>query len=233
MIYVLDNAAHPRLFDVTRHDVKFYDPYLELVPVPAADSPRQQLEQLMMLPIDSGDIICFAGLTPRQHTWNMLDIAQQNKINLMPGRCMDHRGIDIEPGKFFRRRPQEMNQHPGHPQLMLIGDPLAAVESWATILELEPEQIWSQYMPETQDLMHWLSAAAALHAGWQTPDWFPIVDMSIRDLEIAPVMYASNHWTDWIAFYPANGNYKLENHTQLYPVWLDNSEKPLEYWRDE
>lgn len=233
MIYVLDHGKNTRLFDVTRLDTKFYDPHLELVRIPLLGSPQQQLEQLMTLPLDAGDIICFAGLTPRRYTWSMIDIARQNKINLMPGRCIDHRGIDIESGKFFCRRPQEKNQHLGHPQLMLIGDPVVATESWAVALNLDPEQIWNQYMPESLDLMHWLSAAAYLHPGWQTPTWFPIVDMSVRDLEIAPVMYATNHWTDWIAFYPANGNYKLENHTQLYPVWLDNSEKPLEYWRDE
>jgi len=49
-------------------------------------------------------------------------------------------------------------------------------------------------------------------------------------LELAPVMYASHMWHDWIAFYPANGNFKLENHAQLHPVWLAGSTKPLEYW---
>lgn len=80
--------------------------------------------------------------------------------------------------------------------------------------------------------MHWLSAAAALHTSWLAPDWFPVVDLSVRDLEISPVMYATNHWNDWIAFYPSNGAFKLENHAQLYPVWLDGSTKPLEFWND-
>jgi hypothetical protein len=66
---------------------------------------------------------------------------------------------------------------------------------------------------------------------WQAPNWFKIVDMSVRNLELAPIMYAHHMWHDWIAFYPANGNFKLENHSQIYPVWLAESEKPLEYWR--
>jgi len=232
-VYVIDNAKKPKLFDVTEQDIKFHDPHLGAVRLPAFDNPVDQLKQLQTLPLDAGDIICFAGLTPRRHTWLMRDLAVGKSWNLMPGRLVDHRTVDVGLGKIFKRKPQELNGHPGSPYVMLIGDPLSAVESWSTIQNFTPEEIWPTYLPETPTILHWLSAAAALMPGWLTPEWFPMVDTSVRDLEIAPVMYASNQWSDWIAFYPANGNFKLENHSQLYPVWLDESEKPLEYWRNE
>lgn len=232
-VYVLDNRQRPKLFDVTRHDIKFHDPHSEIVRLESQTSAIDTLNQLSSLPLNSGDIICYAGLAPRRHTWTMTKIAQDKQLNLMPGRLIDHRCVDIDSGKFFKRKPQEENGHLGAPQLMVIGNPLTAVESWQTIQQFTPEEIWSNYLPDQPELSHWLSAVASLLPGWLTPDWFPLVDTTVRDLEIAPVMYATNHWSDWIAFYPANGNFKLENHSQLYPVWLDYSEKPLEYWRDE
>lgn len=232
-VYVIDNAQQPRLFDVTRHDIKFYDPHCEIVKLDAQPAVKDTLNQLISLPLNAGDIVCSAGLAPRRHTWSMAELAIDKKINLMPGRLVDHRYVDIGPGKFFHRKPQEENGHSGCPHLMVIGDPLSAVESWLSIQQFKPEEIWTQYLPDNPTLAHWLSAVAALFPNWLTPSWFPIVDTSVRDLEIAPVMYATNHWADWIAFYPANGNFKLENHSQLYPVWLDHSEKPLEYWRNE
>jgi hypothetical protein len=113
---------------------------------------------------------------------------------------------------------------------MLIGNAEAAKQSWENLLVLDHADVWSLYQPETLTVQHWLSAAAALHPSWLAPSWFPLVDLSIQDLELMPVMYATNHWSDWIAFYPADGKFKLENHAQNYPVWLDGSAKPLEYW---
>lgn len=232
-VYVIDNAKNSKLFDVTLKDLKFHDPHLGAERLPALDTPIEQLKQLQSLPLDAGDIICFAGLTLRRHTWLMRDIAVEKSWNIMPGKIVDHRGVFIEEGKILKRRPQELNKHAGTAYVMLIGDPLSAVEAWSSIQNFTLEKIWPAYLPEEPTLHHWLSAAAALFPGWQTPDWFPVVETSVRDLEIAPVMYATNHWTDWIAFYPANGNFKLENHSQLYPVWLDETDKPLEYWRNE
>ena len=232
-VYVIDNANNPRLFDVTQADIKFHNPHLGAERLPAYSDPAEQLKCLQSLPLDAGDIICFAGIALRRHTWLMKDIAVERSWNLMPGQIVDHRLVPIEAGKAFKRRPQDMNNHVGSPYVMIIGNPLTAVESWSMIQNFAPEDVWPQYLPEQPTIHHWLSATAALCPGWLTPDWFPVVDTSVRDLEIAPVMYASNHWTDWIAFYPANGNFKLENHSQLYPVWLDETEKPLEYWHNE
>ncbi len=231
-VYVVDNPSNNRLFDVTQKDIKFHNPHLQAQKLPFIDSPIEQLQYLQALPLDTGDIVCFAGVTLRRHTWLMNDIAVERSWNIMPGQIVDHRNVPIEPGKIFKRKPQELNQHRGSPYVMLIGDPLSAVESWSEIQQFKPEEIWTNYLPDNPTIFHWLSAAAAIFPGWQTPDWFPIVDTTVRDLEIAPVMYATNHWTDWIAFYPANGNFKLENHSQLYPVWLDGADKPLEYWRE-
>lgn len=232
-VYVIDHPTNPKLFDVTKKDIKFYDSQLSAVRLPHFSNPIEQLGHLQTLSLDAGDIICFAGVALRRHSWNMRDIAVSKSCNIMPGKIVDHRYVEIEAGKMFKRKPQELNGHIGVPYVMLIGNPLTAVESWSVIQSFKPEEIWSIYLPEEPTIYHWLSATAALSPAWLTPDWFPLVDTSIRDLEISPVMYATNHWTDWIAFYPANGNFKLENHTQLYPVWLDETEKPLEYWRNE
>ena len=231
-VYVIDNKQQPNLAKVTVYDIKLHDPHLNPIIVNQEENPADQLKALAQLDLNNGDIICFSGLVLRPMTWAMIDHAVNLQKNLMPGQTVDHRLIKIEQGKFFRRRTQEQNEHTGIAYLMIIGDAAGAIESWNTVLELPPEEIWSKYLPETLSVQHWLSAAAELHSSWITPNWFKIVDMSIRDLELAPVMYASNRWEDWIAFYPANGNFKLENHSQLNPVWLDSSEKPLEYWKN-
>lgn len=198
--------------------------------IPVATSPRDLLENLIAAPIRDGDVVCFAGLALRTVVWELLAIAKQRQINLMPGCMTDHRGQRIPDGKFFARKPQEVNQHPGIPYVMLIGDAAGAKQSWSTLLALPERDVWSLYQPEDFSSHHWLSAAAVLHSSWLTPDWFPVVDLTVQDLELMPVMYATNHWSDWISFYPAGGNLKLENHVQTYPVWFDHSTKPLEYW---
>ena len=114
---------------------------------------------------------------------------------------------------------------------MIIGDPALAKKSFEILPELDSTVYWPNYTPEPGHVrIEHLLAVVAATGLWETPDWFKIVDLSVRDLELAPVMYASHMWHDWIAFYPANGNFKLENHSQLHPVWLAGSTKPLEYW---
>jgi hypothetical protein len=232
-VYIIENKQQPKLTDVTIYDIKLRDSQIHPVVLDEEETSLSQLKALSSLNLTAGDIVCFSGIALRSLTWNMIDIAVDKKLNLMPGQLVDHRLLPIDNGKFFRRRPQEINGHLGIPYVMLVGNPIGVLESWQVVQEIPPEEIWSNYLPDSPTIFHYLSAAAALHSSWLTPNWFPIVDMTVRDLELMPVMYATNRWEDWIAFYPANGNFKLENHTQLNPVWFDSSEKPLEYWKNE
>lgn len=232
-VYIIDNPTQPGLVEITKYDIKLKDPHCQITVIDFCKNANEQLERLILAAeqCKAGDIFCIAGVALRTLTWNLVDIAIEKNINLIPGQTVDHRLVPIPNGKFFSKKPQELNQHPANPYVMILGNPAGAIESWKTIQQLDPAVIWAAYLPDSPTINHWLSAAAALHQSWISPEWFPLVDMSIRDLELAPVMYASNQWSDWIAFYPANGNFKLENHTQLNPVWFDFSEKPLEYWR--
>lgn len=232
-VYIIENKQQSKLTDVTTYDIKLQDPQIQPVILTEEETPRLQLKILSSLNLAAGDIVCFSGIALRSTTWNMINIAVDKKFNLMPGQLVDHRLLPIDDGKFFHRKPQEINGHLGIPYVMIVGDPVGALESWQVVQEMSLEKIWSNYLPDVPSIFHYLSAAAALHSSWLTPTWFPIVDMTVRDLELTPVMYATNRWEDWIAFYPANGNFKLENHTQLNPVWFDSSEKPLEYWKNE
>lgn len=229
-IYIINDSDDDNLALVTERDLEIQDIKMTISRIDLPGEPKDQIKRLVNLNLSDGDIICFAGSVLRILIWDFLDTANRSKHNIMPGKLVDHRSFPIPNGMFFSRKPQEENDYPGIPYVMLIGDAEGAKESWSIIDFLDEDQVWNRYKPETLTLKHWLSAAASLHASWQTPDWFPIVDLSIRDLEISPVMYSTNHWSDWISFYPAKGNFKLENHVQLLPVWLDRSTKPLEYW---
>lgn len=231
-IYIINDSENPDLATVTEKELDIQDIKIKTSKIDLAADPLLQINQLADLDLSDGDIICFAGVVLRTLVWNFSQIANETKSNLMPGQIVDHRSYPVADGMFFSRKPQEENGYPGVPYVILIGDSQGAKESWQAITLLDEDQVWGFYKPETLTIYHWLSAAAALHTSWKTPDWFPIVDLSIRDLEIAPVMYATNHWSDWISFYPSAGNFKLENHAQLLPVWLDRSTKPLEYWYD-
>lgn len=229
-VHIIQSPDRPELATVTTRDLEIQEKKHKVSQIAWHEDPRQLAYNLIDADIHDGDVICFAGTVLRTAIWEMLAIARQRQVNLMPGRIIDHRGVSIPNGKFFSRKPQEANGHLGVPHVMLIGDTAAAKQSWKVLLDLEPSDVWSLYQPESITIQHWLSAAAALHPQWLTPDWFPVVDLSVQDLELLPVMYATNHWSDWIAFYPASGHFKLENHVQTYPVWLDNSAKPLEHW---
>lgn len=229
-VYIIADQENPDLDKITLGDLKFHHPDVKTMLLDQSEDPQELLENLQDINLSSGDIICFAGLALRHTTWNMLELAQERHWNIMPGQAVDHRSLPISPGTFYRRRTQENNNHHGIPYVMLIGNPSKAKRSWQNIQIFTPKEIWSSYLPETLTIYHWLSAAATLDQSWITPTWFSLVDLSIRDLDLVPTMYATNHWSDWIAFYPANGNFKLENHAQLNPVWFDHSTKPLEYW---
>jgi hypothetical protein len=216
---------------ITSMDAKFVNASIEINVVAVEKDPYSQIKQLATLDLKEGDIVCLAGACTRQTTVFAAEFAAAKKVNLMPGAGVDHRGVPIEAHKINRRAPIEKNDITAWPYVMVIGDPALAKRSFELLAELDSTLYWPNYVPAPEDLLieHLLAVVAATGL-WETPDWFKIVDLSVRDLELAPVMYASHMWHDWIAFYPANGNFKLENHSQLHPVWLAGSIKPLEYW---
>lgn len=217
---------------VTTLDAKYVNASVEINVVNVEADPRSQIRQLAAIELKAGDIICLAGTCIRQTSLSVAEIAASRKINFMPGTGVDHRGVPIEPHKINSRAPIEKNGMTAWPYLMIIGDPAIAKKSFEILSELDSTAYWPNYAPESEQVrIEHLLAAVAATGLWETPDWFKIVDLSVRDLELAPVMYASHMWHDWIAFYPANGNFKLENHSQLHPVWLAGSTKPLEYWK--
>ena len=226
--YVFGNNME--LYKVTEADIKSFKDDVETVFVELlATSPEEQLLELSRIPLEDGDILCQAGVAIRPMSFKLLEIAIEHKINIVPGKLVDHRLLEIPKKKILKRKVQEENNHLGIPYVMLIGDSMSAVESFMLVINFTQEQLWTYYFPEEAELQHWLSAIVSLFPSWQAYETFPLVDMSIRDLETAPVMYATNTWHDWISYYPSNSNFKLENHVQLFPVWLDKSEKTLEY----
>jgi hypothetical protein len=166
----------------------------------------------------------------KRQTFSVAKLAKERNENYIPGAGVDHRGVEIPSNKMQHRLPIEKNNHTAWPYLAVIGNTETAKLSFEIFDQIDKSLYWPEYEPETPTLQHLLAAIAST-GFWETPNWFAVVDMSIRDLELAPVMYSSHAWHDWIAFYPANGNFKLENHSQILPVWMDNSIKPLEYWR--
>jgi len=224
-----DSKEH---IEVTSIDAKNVNASIDINVVHVEKDPYSQIKQLATLALAAGDVICFAGTCLRQTVSAIAEIAVKKKINFMPGSGVDHRGVPVQPHKINFRAAIEKNGHLAWPYLMVIGDPESAQKSFEILPELDSGLYWPNYVPEPESVrVEHLLAAIASTGFWETPEWFKIVDLSVRDLELAPVMYASHMWHDWIAFYPANGNFKLENHTQLHPVWLASSVKPLEYWK--
>jgi hypothetical protein len=229
-VYVIVPPDKEHLAEITKEDSKLVDVNSNVVFVNTSNDPWQQLKAIAEIKFEPGDIFCLAGLCPRRTTFNIAQLAAERKENYLPGHGVDHRGVPIEAGKIKHRLPIEKNHYTTWPYLGIVGDPEAVAISITLLDKLKVEDFWPEYIPESVHLTHLLAIVSATGL-WQVPDWFRVVDMSIRDLELAPVMYSSHKWHDWIAFYPANGNFKLENHSQLLPVWLDESNKPMEYWR--
>jgi hypothetical protein len=227
--FIIVPPGKDRIAEVSKIDIGLVSPGAKVEIVKVDDTPQLQLNTIASLNLESGDVICFAGLCIRRTTLDIVELAKSNRLNYMPGAGVDHRGVIIPAGKINKRKPIEQNYQTAWPYLMIIGDPESAKDNFKLFEHLTPADYWPNYVPDTPELIH-LLGAIALAGGWQTPEWFKLVDLSIRDLELAPVMYGSHTWHDWIAFYPANGNFKLENHSQIFPVWLDESEKPLEHW---
>lgn len=230
-LYVITPPGHDKLASVSKLDASFLSPSTKVEIVNVSDSPFEQLKALLGLNLQAGDVICQAGLCIRRTVLEIAEIAKSSKQNYMPGEGVDHRGVPIEAGKIQHRLPIEKNGQEAWPYVMIIGNPETAKTSFEVFESLEPDLYWHTYTPEIPTLSHILGVVS-LTGFWEMPKWFKVVDLSIRDLEIAPVMYASHMWHDWIAFYPANGNFKLENHAQLHPVWMASSEKPLEHWKN-
>lgn len=217
---------------ITSMDARYVNASVDINIVNVELDPHSQIKQLASLELKAGDIICLAGTCTRQTTVAMVEIAVSTKVNLMPGLGVDHRGVPIEAHKINSRAPIEKNGMTAWPYVLVIGDPELAKKSFEILPELDSALYWPDYIPEPDDLkIEHLLAILPVTGLWEAPAWFKVVDLSVRDLELAPVMYASHMWHDWIAFYPANGNFKLENHSQLLPVWLAGSTKPLEYWK--
>jgi hypothetical protein len=218
--------------EVTSTDAKLVDASIDITIVHVEKDPYSQIKQLSTLELIAGDVICLAGTCLRQTVAAIAEIAINSKLNFMPGSGVDHRGVPIEPHKINFRSPMEKNNIKTWPYIMVIGNPELAKKSFEIFQDLDSKLYWPNYIPDPEIVrVEHLLAVISVTGLWEVPPWFKIVDMSVRDLEIAPVMYSSHMWHDWIAFYPANGNFKLENHTQLYPVWLAGSTKPLEYWK--
>lgn len=229
--FVIVRPGEDNLAEVSRLDISFVQPgaKVELVKLESTNA-TEQLKIIAALNFESGDVVCLAGLCVRRTTLDVVELAKQSKLNYTPGHGMDHRGVGIPPGKISIRQPIEKNYQKAWPYLLVIGDPESAKVSFELLQHLDPADYWSNYIPESPNLLHLLGVVVST-GYWQSPDWFKLVDLSIRDLETAHIMYASHAWHDWIAFYPANGNFKLENHSQLSPVWLAGSTKPLEHWK--
>ena len=218
------------LYNVTKEDILTINREAEVIYVELLENnPIDQLLELSQIPLEDGDILCEAGIAPRPLSFKILELAKESKTNIVPGKVVDHRLLEIPKKKILRRKVQEENNQNSSPYIMLIGDSMSAVESFMLVGKFTEEELWTDYLPEESHLQHWLSAMVSIFPTWKSLCNFPLVDLSIRDLETAPVMYATNTWHDWISYYPSNGNFKLENHVQLFPIWLDRSKKTLEY----
>lgn len=230
IVYVLVTPGQENLADATKFDVGSVDPHAGVIFINAEADYTSQIRALSQINFEAGDMVCMAGLCPRHTSFQIAVLAQNRRENYMPGRGTDHRGVPIPAGKISERLTIELNEQAAWPHLMIIGNPDTAKLSFELVEHLDINQYWPNYTPATITMMHILSIVA-LTGHWKTPDWFSVVDLSIWDLETTPIMSASHAWHDWIAFYPAAGRFKLENHAQLHPVWLAGSEKPLEYWQ--
>lgn len=185
--YIIVPPGKDRLAEVSKIDIGFVSPGARVELVAVDDTPLSQLNTIASLSLESGDVICFAGLCVRRTTLNVIELSKNNKLNYMPGAGVDHRGVHIPIGKINKRQAIEQNYQTTWPYLMVIGDPESAKDCFKLFEHLNPADYWPNYVPEKPELMH-LLGVIALAGNWQSPEWFKLVDLSIRDLEIAPVM---------------------------------------------
>lgn len=128
-IYVISDRNDPDLAEVTGRDLAIQGIKEDIIVADISGSPLAQVEQLAHLPLKDGDTVCFAGLVLRPSTWDYKSVAVESKKNLMPGRIVDHRSVNIPLGSFFARKPQEENGYVGVPYVMVLGDAAGAQES--------------------------------------------------------------------------------------------------------
>lgn len=230
-IHIISDRASEKLIKVTKIDALRISTDFKFNIVYREDTVNATLQRLANTKFAVGDIICIAGTVLRPITFEWAKLAIKNKTNYCPGSAIDHRGLPIGTNKIKHRLPLEQNNHNSWPYISIIGDLKKASTGFTLLQELDLALAFPFYSQDIQSLETLLCVLPSLGL-WEAPNWFKIVDLSIRDLEIQYTMYNTHTWHDWIAFYPANGNFKLENHSQLYPLWLDSSEKPLEYWEN-
>lgn len=230
-VYIVVRPGHEHLAEVTQKDIAIVDSDIKTILINTVSDPVAQITQLSLIKFESGDVLCLAGLCPRRLTFEYANIARERNENYMPAIGVDHRNVKLDANKIYNRAAIEKNHYNVWPYLAIVGNPDSASLSFELVQHIDKSLYWSHYEPEMPMLEHLLAVASST-GHWIMPDWFKVVDMSMRDLEIAPVMYSTHKWDNWIAFYPANGNFKLENHAQTNPVWLAGSSKPLEYWRN-
>jgi len=229
-VHILVAPGQEAQAEVTKFDILFSCPSVYINCISLDADPFAQVAHLGTLNYEAGDVILIAGVCPRVVTFEIAKIAIEKKQNYMPGKGVDHRGVELATGIFKQRLPIENNNYTVWPYIAVIGNPESAKLSFQLVALMDQDEYWSAYKPEIPTLLHLLAVLLATGL-WESPDWFELVDMSNRDLDISSTMYTSNVWDEWISFYPANKNFKLENHAQIRPVWLDGSEKPLEYWK--
>jgi hypothetical protein len=230
MFYILYTEGLENQIAITEYDLKsVFSANSAIIHIKIEG--KETLKKLQELPLEAGDVICYAGITLRLTMQTIIDIAKEKVLNIVPGNLVDHREQPIGVGKFLELKPIEQNEHNNYPYIIVIGNAESFKDSIYTIQQFTHEEIWPIYCPEEPTLMHWLAAAMFISEYTISPTWFNLINMAIRNMELAPVMYAHNPWHDWISFYPAKTSFKLENHAQLLPVWLAESYKPLEYWK--
>jgi hypothetical protein len=229
-VFVIVKPGFDELAEATRYDCGFISASTRVEFVHVNSNPMEQLRSICALSIESGDLICLAGVCPRHVGFQFAQLAKDTSRNYMPGQGINHQGTPIEENKIQSRLAIEKNYQTAWPYIMAIGHPESAIESFDVIRDLEVDVAWPEYVPDSPLLEHLLSVSATV-GEWEVPDWFRIVDLSMQDLELNPMMNSTCQWNEWISFYPANKTFKLENHAQLDPIWLAGIATPLEHWR--
>jgi len=228
-VHILVTPGQERLAEVSKFDIQISCPTTDINVIILDITPFKQIAHLGTLDYSAGDVILIAGACPRPVTFEIAKIARDTKQNYMPGKGMDHRGVELPRGSIKHRLPIEHNNHAAWPYIAIIGNPEAAKLSFQLVAHLHQADYWPVYCPEIPMLQHLLAVLPSTGL-WEAPQWFEIVDMSTQDLNLSLTMYTSHVWHEWISFFPAAQNFKLENHAQIRPIWLAGSEKPLEYW---
>ena len=93
--YVIVPPGKDRLAEVSKIDIGFVSPGAQVELINVDDIPLSQLNAIASLNLESGDVVCFAGLCVRRTTLDVIELAKNNKLNYMPGAGVDHRGVEL------------------------------------------------------------------------------------------------------------------------------------------